>query len=149
MSNKKTGRNKYWSALKKLLKKNITSVIPPILQNGTFITDAKEKCDIFNEYFEKQCQTIETSSTIPPLTNITNLLLNSVNFTQSNITDHIRKLNINKAYGHDDISVRIIKICDDSISRPLFIIFKNCIAKGIFPKKWKKANVVPVYKQNE
>ena len=71
VSNPSTGQKKYWSALKKLLNKNITSVIPPILYEGTFITDAKEKCNIFNEYFRKQCQIIETSSTVTPLSVIT------------------------------------------------------------------------------
>ena len=63
--------------------------------------------------------------------------------------DHVKKLNENKAHGHDEISIKLIKICGNAISKPLFIIFKNCISKSYFPKKWKKANVVPVHKKNE
>ena len=150
LANPQTGPKKYWSTMKKLLKKNVTSVIPPILHNGIFITDIREKCNIFNKYFKDQCKTIETSSSIPSQINkTTNFSLNHVIFTESNILEHIRGLNIEKAHGHDGISVRIIKMCDFSISKPLFIIFKNCLAKGYFPKKWKKANVIPIYKKNE
>ena len=38
-------------------------------------------------------------------------------------------------------------MADDSVSHPLFIIYNNCLNKGIFPKKWKKANVSPIYKK--
>ena len=33
----------------------------------------------------------------------------------------IRALNMNKAHGHDDISIRMIKICDESLLKPLLI----------------------------
>lgn len=36
----------------------------------------------------------------------------------------------------------------DSITEPLGIIFKNCINKRVFPTKWKKANVLPVFKKD-
>ena len=29
------------------------------------------------------------------------------------------------------------------------MIFENCLRQGVFPEKWKKANVVPVHKENE
>ena len=37
----------------------------------------------------------------------------------------IRNLNVHKAHGHDDISIRMIKICDKSISKLLILSFKN------------------------
>ena len=150
ISDPKSCTKKYWSAMKKILKKNITSVIPPILHSGMFITNIKEKCQIFNNYFKDQCKTIVTSSILPPqIDKTTNLSLQHVNFTESKILEHIRGLNINKAHGHDGIPIRILKICDNTITKPLFIIFKNCVKRGYFPKRWKKANVVPVYKKNE
>ena len=61
----------------------------------------------------------------------------------------IRSPDINKVYGHDDISVRMVKICDDSIKKPLSIIYKNCITTGIYPNAWKKSNIVPVHKKGD
>ena len=34
-------------------------------------------------------------------------------------------LNVNKAHGHDDISITMLKICDSELTEPLSIIFKN------------------------
>ena len=40
----------------------------------------------------------------------------------------------------------MIKICDESLVKPLLKIFQFSLDTSVFPNKWKKANVVPVYK---
>ena len=57
----------------------------------------------------------------------------------------IRPLNINKTHGHDVISVRMIKMCDESLVQPLPLIFRDCIDTGLYPDTWKKSNIVPVH----
>ena len=61
----------------------------------------------------------------------------------------MRVLNINKTHGHDEISIRMIKICDEALVKPLSLIYKNCIDTGVFPDIWKKSNIVPVYKRGD
>ena len=61
----------------------------------------------------------------------------------------IRSLNPNKAHGWDDISIRMIKLCDVALVFLLKLVFENFHRQGIFPEKWKKANVVPILKKNE
>ena len=43
----------------------------------------------------------------------------------------------------------MLKLCDKSTSKPLNIIFKSCLTQSIFPSKWKKTNLVPIYKKND
>ena len=43
----------------------------------------------------------------------------------------------------------MVKICDDSIKKPLSILYKNCITTGIYPNAWKKSNIIPVYKKRD
>ena len=45
--------------------------------------------------------------------------LSAINFNNDDIIKIIRSFNINKAYGHDNISIRMIKICDKAIMKPL------------------------------
>ena len=59
--------------------------------------------------------------------------LTSIKFDNNDILKIIRSLNINKAHGHDDISVRMIKMCDESLVQPLSLIFRVCIDTGIYP----------------
>ena len=47
------------------------------------------------------------------------------------------------------MSIRILKLCNKSIVRPLSIIFKICKLRKTFPNLWKKGNVVPIHKKGE
>ena len=55
----------------------------------------------------------------------TNKRLFALNIKKDDVLKIIRKLNVNKGHGHDDISIRMLKICDSVITEPLNIIFKN------------------------
>ena len=58
----------------------------------------------------------------------------------------VKELDPTKAHGHDNISIRMIKLCVFSISKPLHIPFNVPFnVKGMFPQWIKKANIVPVY----
>ena len=50
---------------------------------------------------------------------------------------------------HDEVSIRMLKLCDKRIVKPLSIIFNNSKRKNTFPNLWKKANVVPIHKKGE
>ena len=54
LSDPQIGQKKYWSILKKLLKKNVCSLIPPINHLDQFVVDADQKCKIFGEFFKKK-----------------------------------------------------------------------------------------------
>ena len=43
----------------------------------------------------------------------------------------------------------MLQTCDKTICKPLYLIFSSCIESGIFPTKWKMANVVPFYKRDD
>ena len=70
----------------------------------------------------------------------------SLEINPEDILKLIRNLDPNKSHGFDGISIRMIKMCDESIIKPLNIIFKNSINEGTFPSQCKKANVTPIYK---
>ena len=59
--------------------------------------------------------------------------LTSFIFNDESILKIIRSLDINKAHGHDSISIRMIKLCDKSIILAISLIYKNCISSENFP----------------
>ena len=65
--------------------------------------------------------------------------LESITISGSEILKTIRSLDINKAHGHDDISVRMMKIYDDVIVEPLKMLFVNSVNQAVFPSLWKKS----------
>ena len=75
--------------------------------------------------------------------------MNTTNFTEDDILKVLRKLDPDKAHGHDEISIRMIQICDKAICKPSHSIFSSCIESGIFPTEWKMANAVPIHKRDD
>ena len=71
----------------------------------------------------------------------------TIDFSNNDILKIIRNLDPNKAHGHDVISIRMVKICDDFICKPLKLIFQSCLESGKFPSKLKKVNVVPIHRK--
>ena len=51
-------------------------------------------------------------------------------------------MNPNKSHGFDNISIRMIQVCGDTVITPLSII-ETCI----YPDDWKRANVTPIHKK--
>ena len=51
-----------------------------------------------------------------------------------------------KAYGHDDISIRMIQICDRTLLKPLIILYQNSIKCSHYSDIWKRSNIIPVQK---
>ena len=65
------------------------------------------------------------------------------------IINIIRSLDVDKAHGHDNISIRMLKICDSAIVEPLTIVFNSCINQSMFPDIWKKSNICPIHKKGD
>ena len=140
----------YWLLLKTLLNGKKIPCIPPLFHGDKCIVDFQEKSEIFNSFFADQCSPISNGSVLPselPLR--TDSSLPSCHFTKDDILRIINNLDPNKAHGHDEISIRMLKICGDSTCRPLSIIFKTCLRTGIFPLEWKKANIAPIHKRGD
>ena len=125
-----TSTKSYWSSLKMLLKNKKIPCIPPLRYQNKHVTDFKEKVEIFNSFFAEQCSLINNSSRLPSkFLKRTVKFISSISFSSNNIARIIRDLGPNKAHGHNMISICMLKICGESISKPLEIIFKSCMEK--------------------
>ena len=108
------------------------------------------KANIFNKFFAEQCTPLKNNSVL--LVNqmfLTQSRLSSISFKLDEILKIVRALDINKAYGYDDISIRMIKICDKSLLKPLIILFENSTKSSCYPDIWKRSNIIPIHKKND
>ena len=55
-----------------------------------------------------------------------------ISFSDDQILKILRALDINKAHGYDELSIRMLKLCDKSIIPPLSLLFQNCIDTRTF-----------------
>ena len=103
------------------------------------VIDCQKKAEIFNEFFVKQCTVVPNSSKLPSVfIRKTDKYLSTVTFFENEIKKAIRNLDPNKAHGHHMLSIRMLKICDDSLCGPLGLILQFCLENGKFPSEWKK-----------
>ena len=114
------------------------------------MTSSKEKAEIFNSFFPEQCSFLNNSNKLlSAFLKRTEKVISSISLSSNDIAKIIWDLDPNEAHGHNMISIRMLKICGEPISKLLEIILKSCIRKGRFPSEWKKVNVVPVDKKGD
>ena len=65
---------------------------------------------LFNEYFSKQCTVDDSNAMLPDMDRIFNNEndLRSINVTEQDVKDQIQILNINKSFGPDGISPKLL-----------------------------------------
>ena len=119
---------------KTFLKNKEITLIQPLFHENRFITDFKEKAELFNSFFLNQCSLLNNCSKLPTNPNVTDKRLRTINFTADNMKKIIIGLNSNKAHGHGNISIRMLKICGDTICKALELIFKQALT--VFPFEW-------------
>ena len=135
--------------MKSLFSNKKTPKIPPVFDNGNTITDFKVKASTFNSYFSSQCSILPSGSILPESVPLCLSSFSSFSLNEADLLSLVRSLDVNKSHGHDGVSIRMLKLCDDSIVKPLMIIFNNCLNAGVFPLCWKKANITPILKKGD
>ena len=97
----------YWFILKRFYNEKKVPIIPPVLINNKLESDFKTKANYFNSFFASKCTPLINNSTLPnSLQYVSTARLSSFSFNEEVILKIINALNINKAHGHDDISIR-------------------------------------------
>ena len=97
------------------------------------LSNFQEKAKNFNSFFAKQCTLVSNNSFLPSeFTYMTEEHIQSITFSESDVIKIIRTLDVNKAHGHDNIFVRMIRLCTNSVTHPLTLIFQNSMAADSF-----------------
>ena len=118
--------------------------------DNMFVSDIQTKANIFNKFFAEQCTPLKNSSVLPiNQMFLTQSRLYTIDFYEHDVLKIIGALNIHKAHGHDDISVRVIKICDKSLLKPLILLFENSTKSSCYPDIWKRTNIIPAHMNND
>jgi hypothetical protein len=126
-----TSNRHSWKRLKSMLRMNKqepTCNVPPDLLNQ------------FYSRFEKELPSPQLPSTCSD---------NLPSFNVDDVTKALVCSGINKSCGPDGIPGKLLRVAAQAIAEPLCSLFNKCIQEGIFPKIWKKSNIVPVPKHNQ
>ena len=138
----------FWKILKTFYIGNKLPLIPPIIVNDKLVSSYEEKANHFNKFFAFQCAHIDNDSQIPDSAVFkTEARFYSIACEDNDILKIIRNIGISKTHSSDSISVRMVKLCDNSLVKPLSVIFQKCIKSDVFLDSWKKSDIVPIHKK--
>ena len=116
LQNTQRSSKAYWSLLKIFLNNNKIPIIPALYHKNGIVIDFKKKAELFNSIFADQCSLISDSGELPrKLECLTQSRFSSIIFSTEIIAKMIQNLDTDKAHGHDQISIRILKLCSTSI----------------------------------
>ena len=99
--------------------------------------------------FASICTSTINASTLPYFSCKINSGINYFHVTEKDMLLIVKSLHSTKAHGSHSLSIRMIKICNKSITIPLKIIFEGSLKNGAFPEIRKRANAVPIHKKED
>ena len=96
-------------------------------------------------FFASQCKPLINKNSIPNNQSYgTNARLSSIKFKEKNILKIKRSLDVSKAHGFDDLPVRMIKLFDPAIVKPLSVIYRNYLTWHL-----EHSNICPIDEKND
>ncbi|KFV46032.1 hypothetical protein N341_11941, partial [Tyto alba] len=66
---------------------------------------------------------------------------------EDKILDHLRKLNISKSMGPDEVYPRVPRLLADVVAKPLSVTFEKSWQSAEVPGDWKKGNTAYIFKK--
>ena len=140
-----TNPKRVWSFYKCVSKKS--SISPVLLSSdGSRVTDDQARASLLNYSFAAKF-TDPYVTRLPP-----SPMYHLDNITRFHVTDAavlaaLKAISPYKACGPDNISARIVAECAEELAVPLAILCRASVSSGVFPKRWKSANIVPTFKK--
>lgn len=114
--------------------------------DGKSICDqfAKHFSSIYSNYDSTHCEISTVMNNSSQYSQIIKIIIN-----KNEILNKLKSVNVNKGTGPDNIPPIFVKRCASALVDPLSIIYQNSIDEGKFPSLWKKARVVPIFKNGD
>ena len=100
-------------------------------------------------FFADQRTLLNNLNKLSPLYLKTDKKMCILSINKNDISTVISNLDPNKSNGWDILSVRMIKLCSDSLIYPLKCIFEGALKEDKYPGCWKKSNVVSVHEKKK
>ena len=143
----RTNNKVFWNYVNSRRKSKVS--IPALRrEDGTLVEEDEEKAEILNRSYTKVF-TREDMTTFPTFDNKVLLTELNIRLTKEAVLKQLQSLKVDKSPGPDLIHPRVLHELAETLSTPLYILFKASLDEGIVPKQWKTATVTPIYKKGD
>jgi hypothetical protein len=134
--------------IKSLYGSKIQCSTPTLIENNCLVSDAKAKAALFNDYFVTQSRVNDTDATLPDLEVFQSCItLSNISTSEYEVKQLLQNVDTSKACGADGVGNALLKASTNNIACSLSRFTNQSLYMGVFPLKWKLANVVPILKK--
>ena len=149
--NKVTSTNPWNIVYKSAAGKTNNSQIMSTLQkaNGLYTEDLRETIQCTLEYLVPKDEEAEETDHHKQVRTLIEEPMDTEDdrdFTTEEIRQIIKSIDYKKAPGEDGITSKILMWTFESFPRLVTSIYNGCLSKGCFPKRWKRARILPILK---
>jgi hypothetical protein len=107
-------------------------------------------CNMFSNFFHSNFTTPSPLLSYPALNfSSTQASITSINITIQDVTNSLRSLDITKSAGPDNLPPIFLLRCAETISLPIYLLFKKSFSEFTMPSVWKSAFISPVHKKGK
>ena len=143
-SSLKHDASKFWQYVNS---KKSTDNKPKIMQFGDVrTTNETEQANLFADFFRSNYENASTQGVQQPpavVSPSTEDFQLDINF----VLEELHAVNTKKGMGPDGMHPLLLKNCASHLAAPLTAIFNESLSTGLFPDKWKRSSVSPIFKK--
>lgn len=121
---------------------------PPVDEHGDAIVHDKAQADAFAAHFAAVFNSTVPEESLLPEIGQPRSRIAYCYFTTDEVMRRLSALQAKLNVTADKISSKMLKLCAESLSLPLCLIFNASMESGIVPELFKEAYVVPVHKKD-
>ena len=144
----KTEPKAFWGHTRRQLKTK--NGVAPLLSDpkdkDSIKFDDADKANILLNQFSSVF-TKEPEGEIPRIGQRTDKKIPDITITSEMVKDALKKININKSCGPDNLHPRLLLELADMIAVPVTILFNETLKNGNLPNDWKMAYITGVFKK--
>ena len=127
--------------------KNKNSSIPNIMYHKNDSAEGSDICNLFAKYFGQAFQPYD--QVYYKSHNLNNYSNQNFVITEEEIFTAMSNLDENKGGGPDGIPSLFVKRCAETLCVPLMLLYNRSLKDCTFPRLWKRAYVVPIFKSGD
>lgn len=138
--------SKYFFSYAKQFSSTRSSIGPLLNEFNEYTASSSKMANLLSAQYSAVFSTPVDSPYYALQEDINGESITDIDFTEQDIIDAIDELKNASASGPDGLSAILLKRCKESLSKPLFQLWRKCLNRGITPCKLKEAHIIPIHK---
>ena len=137
---------KYFFTYTKKFSKTSSKIGPLLDENNSYTASSAKMAEILSSQYQSVFSVPKEKSIYSDAEPKVNSTLTDLKFSEQDTIDAIDELPNNSASGPDGITAILLKKCKRQLSKPLYILWRDCLDRGVTPDKLKVAHIIPIFK---